>query len=238
MSTEIVSQKYNRFPDSDGQPIADNTLQLEWIETLHINIKWIYIEDPDVFVAGDNLIYPDATDDRICMAPDVYVAYGRPKHHRGSYKLWNEANIFPQVIVEVLSPRNSKKEMKRKRDWYEAHGCEEYLELNPKTETLSVWVRSPQSGQLVQNRLSPDWTSPRLKTRFIQLSNKLQIEFPDGKPFRSSDEIHQAEENAQQRAEAEKQRADSAEARADAEQLRREQLAAKLRELGIDPDSI
>ena len=260
MSTEIVSQKYNRFPDSDGQPIADNTLQLKWIVMLYTNIDWLYDGHPDVFVASDNLIYPDPTDDRICLAPDVYVAYGRPKQgERGSYKVWQEGDIFPQVIFEVLSPRNTKKQMIAKRDWCEAHGCEEYLQINPKTEQLSAWARSPQLDKLVAQTLTPDWMSPRLQVRFVQSANQLMIEYPDGAPFLPPNEVRRERLAEKQRAEAETQRADSAEdranraedradsaedradsaeARADAEQLRREQLAAKLRELGIDPDSI
>ena len=246
MSTEIATPLHNLFPDSDGQPIADNTLQLKWIVMLYTNIDWLYDGHPDVFVASDNLIYPDPTDDRICLAPDVYVAYGRPKQgERGSYKVWQEGDIFPQVIFEVLSPRNTKKQMIAKRDWCEAHGCEEYLQINPKTEQLSAWARSPQLDKLVAQTLTPDWMSPRLQVRFVQSANQLMIEYPDGAPFLPPNEVRrerlaekQRAEAEKQRAEAEKQRADHAEARAVAEQLKREQLAAKLRELGIDPDSI
>ena len=253
MSQGLTTQRHNLFPDSDGQPIADNTLQLKWILMLYTNIEWIYDGNPDVFVATDNLIYPDPKDDRICLAPDVYIAYGRPKDDdRGSYKVWNEGGIFPQVIVEVLSPNNTKKQMNAKRQWYETHGCEEYLQINPKTEQLIVWVRSRQENKLIQQKLHPDWISPRLGVHFVQWPRKLQIVHPDGRPFLSPRELSRereaekqradaAEERAQaetQRADAETQRADSAEARADAEQLRREALAAKLRELGIDPDSI
>ena len=75
------------YPDSDGQPMADNTLQFLWIMTLQGNLDLMFRENPDVFVAGDHLIYPAEGKPEICQAPDVYVAFGRPKGHRGSYKV-------------------------------------------------------------------------------------------------------------------------------------------------------
>ena len=46
------------YPDSDGQPIADNTRQYRWIVTIHGDLEAQYAEDPDVFVAADLLWYP------------------------------------------------------------------------------------------------------------------------------------------------------------------------------------
>ena len=46
------------YPDSDGQPMADNTRQLRWITTLCGNLSALFGERPDVFVAADLLWYP------------------------------------------------------------------------------------------------------------------------------------------------------------------------------------
>lgn len=92
------------YPDSDGQPLAENTLQYQWIVMIQGNLDLLFRHQPDVFVAGDNLIYPVEGHPEIRMAPDIYVAFGRPKGHRGSYRVWEEAGIFPQVVFEILSP--------------------------------------------------------------------------------------------------------------------------------------
>ncbi|WP_448562404.1 hypothetical protein [Trichothermofontia sp.] len=34
------------------------------------------------------------------------VVFGRPKGRRGPYRQWQEAQIPPQVVFEVLSPSN------------------------------------------------------------------------------------------------------------------------------------
>ncbi len=75
------------YPDSDGMPMADNTLQFQWIVTIKENLESLFRDRTDVFVAGDNLIYPVKGDNTIRLAPDVYVAFGRPKGHRGSYRV-------------------------------------------------------------------------------------------------------------------------------------------------------
>lgn len=59
------------YPDSDGQPMADNTKQFRWITTLKINLDWIFAENPQVFVAGDHLWYPIQGNNKLRMAPDV-----------------------------------------------------------------------------------------------------------------------------------------------------------------------
>src|SRR5665647_3750571 len=76
------------YPESDGQPIADNTKQFEWITTIKGGLDAVFAADPNVFVAGDLFWYPVEGSPATRMAPDVLVAVGRPKGHRGSYQQW------------------------------------------------------------------------------------------------------------------------------------------------------
>ena len=85
MSTAITTPPPAvHYPDSDGQPVADNTLQFQWIVTIKGNLDLVFRDRDDVFVAGDHLINPVEGDADTRQAPDVYVAFGRPKGHRGS----------------------------------------------------------------------------------------------------------------------------------------------------------
>jgi Uma2 family endonuclease len=54
----------------------------------------------------------------------VLVVIGRPKGKRGSYKQWEEANIAPLVVFEILSPSNTQKEMANKLLFYQRYGVE------------------------------------------------------------------------------------------------------------------
>src|SRR5260370_19228408 len=83
------------YPDDDGQPMSDNTLQFQWIVTLQGNLDLMYRDDPDAFVAGDLFWYAEEGNPPERAAPDAMVVFGRPKGYRGSYRQWNEAGIAP-----------------------------------------------------------------------------------------------------------------------------------------------
>jgi len=91
------------YPDSDGKPMADNTLQFRWIVLIKENLECLFQEYADVFVAGDLLWYPVEGHPDVRVAPEAMVVFGRPKGERGSYRQWQENNIAPQVIFEILS---------------------------------------------------------------------------------------------------------------------------------------
>ena len=56
-TTRPASQEVE-YPDSDGEPIAENTLQFRWIVTIKGGLDAVFRDDPNVFVAGDLLWYP------------------------------------------------------------------------------------------------------------------------------------------------------------------------------------
>jgi Uma2 family endonuclease len=214
------------YPDSDGQPMSDNTLQFNWIVKIKENLEILFANDPNVFVAGDLLWYPVEGDNTIRRAPDAMVAFGRAKGYRGSYKQWLEDNIPPQVVFEILSPGNRLAEMTAKFEFYDRYGVEEYYIYDPDRVDFTGWWR--QAGRLQGIGNIAGWISPRLGVRF-ELGEELEIYTPAGELFLSPLEIAQKAEAAQLRATIAEDRADAAEQKA-------EIMAAKLRELGIDVD--
>ncbi|NER03433.1 MAG: Uma2 family endonuclease [Okeania sp. SIO3C4] len=105
-----------------------------------------------VFVAGDLLWYPQQGNPKITQAPDVMVIFGVPKGDRGSYKQWEENNIPPQVVFEILSPSNTQKEMNKKLLFYNRHGVEEYYIYDPDKNQLSGFLRSGEDLYQIQKR--------------------------------------------------------------------------------------
>ena len=215
------------YPDSDGNPMADNTKQFRWIVTIKENIELLFAEDPNVFIAGDLLWYPVEGNNTIRSAPDTMVVFGRPKGDRGSYQQWKEDNLPPQVVFEILSPGNRMGEMERKRQFYERYGVEEYYIYDPDRLDLSGWVSS--DGGLVAIEEINGWQSRRLGIRFvIAAGEELVIYRPDDEIFLSFGELDELRQ-------VEKIRADTAELRADTAEREVARLAAKLRDLGIEP---
>ncbi|MEA5536197.1 Uma2 family endonuclease [Crocosphaera sp. XPORK-15E] len=224
------------YPERDGNPMSDNTVQFRWITTIKSNLDWLFTEDEQVFVAGDLLWYPIENNNKKRQAPDVMVVFGRPKGDRGSYQQWKENNIAPQVVFEILSPGNTQTEMNRKLLFYEHHGVEEYYIYDPDKNDFSGLLRKGETLEVIEK--IDLWVSPRLGIRFQLAEPELIIYYPDGQPFSSFTEERQRAENERQRAENERQRAENEHQRAENEHQRAEQLAAKLRELGINPEEI
>ena len=46
------------YPESDGLPMADNTIQFRWISTIMWGLDALFVHNPNVFVAGNLLWYP------------------------------------------------------------------------------------------------------------------------------------------------------------------------------------
>lgn len=217
------------YPDSDGQPMADNTQQFELIVWIKENLELLFANDSNVFIAGDLLWYPVEGDNKLRQAPDVMVAFDRPKGYRGSYQQWLEDNIPPQVVFEIWSPGNRPSKMAQKFEFYDRYGVEEYYLYKPDLVDLTGWQRRNSRLELIDQMAG--WVSPRLGIRFELSETQLQIYRPDSQPFLTYLEL---EQQLQQ----ERQRAEQTEALLEQERQKAQALEAKLRELGIDPEQL
>ena len=216
----IRSQTEIEYPSSDGNPMAENTLQFQWITIIKGGLDAIFRHDPKVFIAGDLLWYPVEEEWEIRAAPDAMVVFGRPKGHRSSYLQWEEENLPPQVVFEVLSPGNKKPEMVRKHDFYETYGVEEYYIYDPDKIKLEGWKRQGSVLRKIQ-QIQEGWTSPQLNVRF-EMREELVLIGPDGRPFVDYQVLAEQRDQSGEMAKAEGQRADAEKQRADAEKQRAE----------------
>lgn len=235
MSTVIPAQPKPEieYPDSDGQPMADNTLQYEWIVTIKGNLDALYRNEPNVFVAGDLLWYAVEGQPAIRMAPDVLVAFGRPKGYRGSYRQWQENNVAPQVVFEILSPGNRVGEMIRKFRLYERYGVEEYYLYDPDRGDLTGWLRD--GAELREIPAMHGWVSPRLGIRFELVNGELKLYHPDGRPFATYLELVEQREALERELGAARAKADQERQQRETAQAELERLQAQLRALGVEP---
>ena len=266
MSTDTTAATAVVYPESDGKPMADNTLQWDWMVKIVGELREQFAGQ-DVFVAGDLFWYPMKGEPAVVAAPDALVVFGRPSGYRGSYKQWEEGSIAPQVVFEVLSPSNTRAEMAEKLKFYDKHGVEEYYVLNPYKNYAVGWVRV--DGVFEHVGVIGGYISPRLGIRFEE-NGELRLFGPDGREFCTREErveeiqeelrktalafedertcaldalraLSEERARAEQeyaRAERELQRAEQELRRAEQERAAKDALAAKLREFGIDPDTV
>ena len=226
------------YPESDGKPLAENTLQFRLIVTIQGGIDALFADDPNVFVAGDLLWYPAEAVDGIAasQAPDVMVVFGRPKGDRRSYKQWQEENIAPQVVFEILSHSNTSKEMKAKFQFYQRHGVEEYYLYDPAKNVLKGWLK--RDKQLLRIGNMDGWISPRLGTKFETTSGSLELYSPDGQRFETYVETSKRAKQETQRAEQEAQRAEQEAERAEQEAKARRDAIPRFLALGLSVEQI
>lgn len=236
------------YPESDGQPIAENTLQYRWIVTIHGGLDSMYRNARDVFVAADLLWYPIKGNNVVCMAPDIFVVFGRPKGDRGSYLQWEEDDLPPKATFEILSPSNRKSDMSRKFVFYETYGVDEYYIYDPDRVTLEGYIR--EGNKLVEIPKMDGWISPGLLIRFDMSGDELAIYQTNGRKFltfqelsaQSDEQAARAEEErlarlqAQQRARKAEERAADVEKKLETAEAKAIRYAAKLRELGVEPN--
>jgi Uma2 family endonuclease len=211
MAVQALPTGEIQYPDADGEPMSDNTLQYDWITRIKDGFEVLYKDDPNVFIAGNLLWYPVEGRPDLRVASDVMVVLGRPKGYRGSYQQWLEEGVIPQLAFEIISPGNTFVEMSRKLDTYERYGVEEFYAYDPHRNDFGVWVLSSEDGRLRPADFGEDWVSPRTGVRFHHPAfGELKVYRPDGQKFRSMVEAER----------------------------RSERMAARLRELGIEPDEV
>jgi Uma2 family endonuclease len=95
-------------------------------------------------------------------APDVSVVF----RQTGSVK---ELAGAPDIVIEILSPSNTQKEMPRKLEQFFATGCKLAWIVDPKTRTVEVWEsaaapsRTLLESDMLETALLPGFTYPIAK---------------------------------------------------------------------------
>jgi len=219
------------YPDSDGKPMADNTKQSYWIRIICGSLEDLYGKDPNVFVGCDLLWYPIKDDPDTRYAPDVFVVFGRPKGHRGSYKQWEENDIPMSVVFEIRSPSNSDEEMAEKLMAYDELEVDEYYLYDPDKDRLTAYKRG--LATLVQMRFDKAIVSPRLGIRFDLSGPEMRVYFPNGEPFLDTHQIQELRRQEKLRAENEAKRADDAIKRADDEARQKARVIQLTRKIAL-----
>lgn len=193
------------YPSSDGKPMAESDLHLEEMVYLITALKDRYKEVPDIYVAGNLLLYFIRGDRKACLAPDVFVVKGVPKRKRKSFLLWKEER-GPCFVIEVTSESTRAEDLETKRDRYERMGVEEYFLHDP----LGEYLKPPLQGYRIEGghggryrRIAPEpdgslvsWTTGlRLRREGEHLR---LVDLDTGRPLPSFQEVQGAYQEVQE----------------------------------------
>jgi hypothetical protein len=118
-----------RAPEEELVPEHD--LHRVLVDLLAAGLVARFAEHDDVAVFSRLAWFPDRSDTRIRLDPDVMVVRGRPQAPRKSYKAWQEQDIAPAVLVEVWSDDDTDAEYRRRLGRARRYGVEEVVIVDP-----------------------------------------------------------------------------------------------------------
>ena len=119
------------YPSSDGERMAETDFQYVPLTDTVSALRVRYHDRPDVYVAGDMLIYYRMNRNDLSIAPDVYAVFGAAGNHpRDSWLVWREGKA-PDFVMEIASQSTWRRDVGEKRDVYAGMGVSEYWRFDP-----------------------------------------------------------------------------------------------------------
>ena len=143
MASSVLSpvKRQVDYPSSDGEPVAESDVHISCLLHTREDLKLYFGDRPDVYVAGNLLIYYEENNVKARVAPDVFVVMGVASHDRTSYLLWEEGKA-PGFVLEITSRGTRKEDQGKKRELYRRLRVTEYWQYDPKGE----WLAPPLRG--------------------------------------------------------------------------------------------
>jgi Uma2 family endonuclease len=197
------------YPETDGKPMAETDRHRDEMVDAIETLKHRFRSAPDVYVAGNVLVYYEEGDPTQRFAPDVFVVFGVPKRRRRVYRLWEEKRP-PAFVLEVTSRSTRLEDRGNKRELCAELGVRDYFLFDPEGE----YLKPPLQGfRLVRGRYEP--IAPDADKRLTSEALGLLLTIDGGSlrfidPATGEPLLHVQEHIA--RAEHEAARADAAEA--------------------------
>ncbi|QLE59551.1 Uma2 family endonuclease [Nostoc sp. TCL26-01] len=208
------------FPPGDlysDEPPLETELHLRQIILLLQCLEWLWRDRSDFYAAGNLTIYHSRYQRKSedFRGPDFFVVRGTERKTRKSWVVWEEAGKYPHVILEILSDSTAKTDRGLKKDIYQdTFRTPDYFWFDPFTQEFAGF-------HLVDGKYQPLQASEQGYLWSQQLGLYLGIDQGLLRFFTSDGQLVPTLEETAQKA-----------------QEKAERLAAKLRELNIDPDTI
>jgi Uma2 family endonuclease len=150
-ASSSVRKRVIQYPDSDGKPMGETPRHIKNIMDLYQSLDVYLVNDPQVFVAANMMLYYVEGDARKHISPDLFVTWSIPKNpdpERRVYLVWKEGK-GPDLAIEITSKSTRNEDLKKKfeicRDILKV---KEYFLFDPYAEYLDP----PLQGYRLQNR--------------------------------------------------------------------------------------
>ena len=141
VTSTVTADKTIAYPETDGKPVAETDVHIDALIYLREALKDYFRDTPQVYVAGNMLLYYEEGNPAACVAPDVFVVQGVGKYDRRIYKLWEEGQA-PAVVFEITSRSTRLEDLGNTRALYAMLGVHEYFLYDP----LGDYLQPPLQG--------------------------------------------------------------------------------------------
>ncbi|ELP54312.1 hypothetical protein O53_3128 [Microcystis aeruginosa TAIHU98] len=227
------------------EPPLESDLHLQQITILIGCLERLWQQRTNYYASGNLTIYynEEQLKKRDFCGPDFFVVLDTEKRPRKSWVVWGEGGKYPNVIVEILSPSTANIDRNKKKNLYQnTFRTPNYFWFDPESLELQGFrLIAGQYQAIAANENGYLW-SEQLELYLGIFDRKLRYFTVDGQlvPTPQEAELEQRQAKEQIFLKKEQERKAKEQALLEKEQaiLERERLAAKLRELGIDPETI
>ena len=229
----------------DGEPLESNRHRIA-MDVLIRSLQQAWSDRNDYFVGGNMFVYYSRTQarNRDFKGPDFFVVLNvEGTRSRQGWVVWDEEGRYPDVIVELMSPSTRNVDIGEKKNLYERiFKTRDYFVFDPfDPNSLQGWRLDMnfRYQPLVANEQGWLWCET-LGFWLGTSEGTIDRETASWLRFYNQEKnlVFLPEEAERQRADVESQRADVEFQRAEAERQRADRLAARLRELGEDPQDL
>lgn len=199
------------------EPPLESDLHLQQIILLLECLNWWWRDRQDFYASANTTIFfsQEQIKSRDCRGPDFFVVLGVERKPRKSWVVWAEGGKTPNVIIELLSSSTAEVDRTRKKQIYQdTLKVYDYFWFDPDTLEFAGFSLVNGHYQPLQPNDQDRLWSEQLGLFLGIHANKLRFFSAEGQLLPTPQEA-----------------ALQAEVRAD-------HLAAKLRELNIDPDTL
>jgi Uma2 family endonuclease len=233
--------KHVKFPPGDlysDEPELETYLHLQQMLLFIKCLDWWWRDRNDFFAAGNLTIYysPNQRKSEFFRGPDFFVVLDTERKPRKSWVVWQEDGKYPNLIIEILSDSTASTDRELKKKIYQdTFRTPDYFWFDPDTLEFAGFVLVGGSYQPLEPNPQGLLWSQQLNLYLGVYQDKVRFFTNEGELVLTPEEVAEQE---MQRANQEMQRANQEMQRANQEREKNQRLANKLRELGIDPDTL
>ncbi|NET48131.1 MAG: Uma2 family endonuclease [Merismopedia sp. SIO2A8] len=230
------------------EPELESDFHRDQIDLLLRLMRWHWRERNDIYFSGNTTVYydPDQRTNRNFRGPDIYVVFGAEKRLRNSWMVWREGDKYPDVVFELLSNSTAKTDRTTKKELYQNQWkLSNYFWFHPETKEFQGFILANGQYQEIQpNDQGHLWSDPMqlfvgvhddgMLRLFTSTGELILLEEEEERSLKEA--AQQQEQIALQREQMALQREQTALQREQIALQRAEQLAARLRQMGLDPE--